>query len=425
MKRVKVAIVGGGPAGIAAAIEAGTAGASVLLVDSDSHLGGKLKQSIFDEFGMSRHGVRLTGPEYAFRDISALELTNCLVLVQTHVFKIVRLSGGFQLTMSCRHGIVIVEADCIVLATGSREITDRQFGLHGTRPSGLMTAGTAQYFMNILGQLPTQKCAILGSSDLALSVARQLTQEGAGVIAVYEPGDALRCKSRLVKSHLTDFDIPINLSTTVRRLFGSGRLRGIQIARTDRTARAVKGTERNIRCDGLIVALGLHPNSDIAESLDVVVDDRTKLPLCDQNNMTLVDGVFVCGSALFPGISVDDISESGKIAGIGAAIYVERERALVKISQSKDFLCISPTHIDTETFSGSFVLSFRTRDVHRNPTIAVSVDRQLVFTKKYSELTPSEPKSVNVILNLALTSDSNINITIKQEAESDEEVPRT
>jgi NADPH-dependent 2,4-dienoyl-CoA reductase/sulfur reductase-like enzyme len=307
-----VAVIGGGPAGLAAAIAADRAGARTALIERESRLGGILKQCIHDGFGLIRFGEKLSGPEYAYRFIAELEKTGAQVHLQKFVMRINRLPGGFELALSGSGGIERLAAKTLILATGCRERTARQAAIHGTRPAGVLTAGAAQYYTNILGQLPCRRCVILGSGDIGLIMARRLTLEGAQVLGVYEAKPTPSGLSRNIAQCLDDFDIPLHTSRTVSRVFGHERLSAVEVCAADESMRPIPGTEERIDCDGLILSVGLIPENELAETLGVPLHPVTKGPVCDHHCMTEVPGVFSCGNAQKVYDLVDDVSENGE-----------------------------------------------------------------------------------------------------------------
>ena len=398
-EKYDVIVIGGGPAGMAAAISASRENAKVLIVERETRLGGILKQCIHDGFGLIRFGEKLSGPEYAFREVEELKKTEACVMLQTFVTRIEKQpDGGFLLTLINRDGMVQVETKSVVLATGCRERTAKQIAIHGTRPAGVFTAGNAQYYTNIMGQMPTKRCVILGSGDIGLIMARRLTLEGATVVGVYEakpsPGGLLR---NIVQC-LNDFDIPLHVSHTVTRIFGTERLTAVEICRVDEHMRPVAGTEEMIECDALILSVGLIPENELAESLNVELCNDTKGPVCDQNFMTKTDGVFSCGNAMHVNDLVDYVSEGGEVAGRAAAHYAEEVRAFAQVSTSKDFLYVTPGCVDISRMDEDVVFFFRTLEVMGKTLVRVLANGREVFQKKYNQLRPPEMERIEIDL---------------------------
>ena len=400
--RVDVAVIGGGPAGLAAALAASREGASVLLVEREARLGGILKQCIHDGFGVVRYGEKLSGPEYACRDVRELEQTNTFVMLQTFVTRIERAGGRFLLTLVSRDGIMQADARSLVLATGCRERTARQVAIHGTRPAGVLTAGNAQYYTNVLGQMPTKRCVILGSGDVGLIMARRLTLEGAEVVGVFEAKDAPGGLFRNVVQCLHDFEIPLVLGHTVTRVFGSQRVAAVETCRVDKYLNPVQSTEKLVKCDALILSVGLIPENELAESLGVELCRYAKGPVCDQNNMTTVDGVFSCGNAAHVTDLVDHVSESGGVAGRSAALYSGRGREFAEVGFGAGFLYAVPQRIDLTGIESETAIFFRSAEVRGKTTVRVFVDGNEVFSKKYGQLRPPEMERITVDFGNAL-----------------------
>lgn len=316
-----VLVLGGGPAGLAAAIAAKEAGADVLLIEREQHLGGILKQCIHDGFGLVRFKEKLSGPEYAERFMETFFEKEIPALTQTFLTDAQKTNDGFDATVVDKDGVHTVHTKSIVLATGCRERTAKQVSIHGTRPAGVFTAGTAQNFINLLGQMPTKRCVILGSGDIGLIMARRLTLEGAEVLGVYEIMPHPSGLLRNIHQCLNDFDIPLHLSHTVTRVFGQDRLTAVEIAQVDDELQPIAGTEEILECDALILSVGLIPENEVAETLGVPLDPKTRGPVCDTNQMTEVPGIFSCGNSLQVFDLVDYVSESGETAGKSAAAW--------------------------------------------------------------------------------------------------------
>lgn len=385
-----VAVIGGGPAGLAAAIAAEGEGSSVLLCEREARLGGILKQCIHDGFGLIRFGEKLSGPEYAHRYTAQLVETGVQVKCLCFVTGITKKENGFLLDLISRKGTERVRAGRLILATGCRERTARQAGIHGTRPAGLLTAGSAQYYTNILGQMPARRCVILGSGDIGLIMARRMTLEGAQVLGVYEVNPVPSGLSRNIAQCLHDFDIPLHVSHTVTRVFGHERLEGIEVARVDTRLRPIPGTERMVACDALILSVGLIPENELAESLCVPLSADTKGPICDQNGMTMVAGVFSCGNAMHVNDLVDYVSESGEAAGRAAARHTGGPRVFAEVQTGKAFLYAVPQKLDLTHLSEETALYFRARKERGKTRLRVLADGREIYTKKYNQLRPPE-----------------------------------
>ena len=397
MMHYDVCVLGGGPAGLAAAISAADNGARTLIIEREAKLGGILKQCIHDGFGIVRFGERLTGPEYARRFIKEMVKRDIDYITNAFATDAKRLPDGtFSFEVQSAQGVLNITCNAVVLACGCRERTSRQVFIHGDRPAGIFNAGTAQYFVNILGYMPTKRCVILGSGDIGMIMARRLTLEGAEVEGVYEIKDTPAGLARNVAQCLDDYNIPLHLSTTVTRVIGEKRVEAVEVAQVDEHMNPIEGTERIIPCDALILSVGLIPENEIAEKLGVELDPATKGAYVDQKLMTSVPGVFSCGNALHVNDLVDYVSQSGDIAGKFAAKYKPEKRYRIKIDYPKnEFSYVVPQYYDLME-QGELTLYFRVRKDCANKTVFIDNDEKVIKKKKYQRMLPSEMETLTV-----------------------------
>ena len=412
MKNYDVIVIGAGPAGLAAAISAEKSGASVLLIEREAKLGGILKQCIHDGFGLTRFNEKLSGPEYAYREISKIENTKVDITTLTFVTKIERQGGVFILTLVTRKGIEKLYGSRIILATGCRERTPRQIFIGGTNPAGLMTAGSAQYYINVLGKMPTKKCVILGSGDIGLIMARRITLEGGKVLGVYEVKPTPSGLTRNIVQCLDDFDIPLHLSHTVTKVFGNDRLEAVEIAKVDDKMHPIESTKHIVDCDALIISVGLIPENEIAEQLGVTLNSKTKGPFVDQKLMTLVDNVYSCGNSLHVSDLADYVSESGEIAGAFAANKEGNKRILREIEIDSHLMYIVPSHFDFNSSARQVIAYFRSIENYEKATVYVRLDQQVIFKKYYQHLNPPEMERITFEIPPATTY-GNIKVSIE------------
>lgn len=434
MERYDVLVIGGGPGGLAAAIAAQKEGARVLLMEREARLGGILKQCIHDGFGLLRFGEKLSGPEYVERFEEEFHSLSIEYQVQTFVTAVEKTEDGFLVRAVNGQGVKEYRSTAMILATGCRERTARQVFIHGTRPAGIFTAGCAQHFVNLMGQLPARRCVILGSGDIGLIMARRLTLEGAKVLGVYEAKPTPSGLTRNLVQCLEDYDIPLYLSHTVTRVFGMERLTGVEVAQVDELMQPISGTEQQVDCDTLILSVGLIPENEMAESLGVPLDGRTKGPICDNRFMTEVEGVFTCGNAMHVNDLVDYVSESGEIAGKAAAACkkapgrestgqenhnktkavpgsIQQRRIPLVAEDSLQYLV--PQRLSLGSDLRKVVLYFRSREILPEGTLTITVDGEVVLTRKYRNLKPPEMERLEVNFEeLRLTEASRVRIFI-------------
>ena len=394
-----VIVIGGGPAGLAAAVSAKKSGAEVLLLEREGRLGGILKQCIHDGFGLMRFKKKLSGPEYAERFIEEVKALQIPVRLWTFVTKIERSKDGFRVWTVSKDGVSELQTRSLILATGCRERTAKQVSIHGTRPAGVYTAGTAQHFTNLQGVMPAKRCVILGSGDIGLIMARRLKLEGADVIGVYEVKPEPSGLTRNMIQCLDDFQIPLHLSKTVTRVFGDERLEGVEICTVDEKMQPIPGTEERIHCDTLILSVGLIPENEIAESMQVRMDPKTKGPLCDSSAMTSVPGVFSCGNAYHVNDLVDYVSESGELAGASAAEYAKEQKiGIVQIPTEAEgeTAYVVPQCVRQEDLRKKVTFYFRCKRTGGERELVVRSGNNVIFQKHFLAVRPPEMERILV-----------------------------
>ena len=324
---------------------------------------------------------------------------NIDAMLRTFVTRVEKLPDGFCVVTVNGEGLKKIYTKTLVLATGCRERTAKQVFIHGTRPAGVFTAGTAQHFTNRLGVMPTKRCVILGSGDIGLIMARRLTLEGAEVLGVYEINPTPSGLTRNIHQCLYDYDIPLYLSHTVTRVFGADRLEAVEICEVDENLRPIKGTEKRVECDALIVSVGLIPENELAESIGVSLDGHTGGPVCDGQLMTSVPGVFSCGNALHVNDLVDFVSASGEEAGKNAALFAAKSQRRVNINIGGEFLYLVPQQLDLEADNSKITFYFRSKKVLGKSTLRLTVDGAEVWKRRYPLLRPPEMQQLVLDMN--------------------------
>lgn len=332
-----VVVIGGGPAGMAAALAAHKAGARVAIVEREQHLGGILRQCIHPGFGLSHFKQELTGPEYAQRFIDQVRATDITLFLDSMVLGIdsgegetARVSGAGEgagaaadhtVTFMSRAGMLQLTGRAVVLAMGCRERTRSEIKIPGSRPAGVFTAGLAQRYINIENLKPGSRAVILGSGDIGLIMARRCTLEGISVEGVYELMPYANGLRRNVKNCLNDFGIPLHLSTTVTRVIGHDRVEAVEVSQVDEHLAPIAGTERIVPCDTLLLSVGLIPENELSVGAGVELDPRTRGAVVDQSLQTGVPGIFACGNVLHVHDLADNVTTESERAGAAAAAY--------------------------------------------------------------------------------------------------------
>lgn len=321
-----VVVIGGGPAGMAAALAAHKAGARVAIVEREQHLGGILRQSIHPGFGLSHFKQELTGPEYAQRFIDQVHATDIVLFLSSMVLGIdsgepTEDTAVHTVTLMNPAGMLRLTGRAVVLAMGCRERTRSEIKIPGSRPAGVFTAGLAQRYINIENLKPGSRAVILGSGDIGLIMARRCTLEGISVEGVYELMPYANGLRRNVKNCLDDFGIPLHLSTTVTRVIGHDRVEAVEVSRVDEHLAPIPGTERVVPCDTLLLSVGLIPENELSVGAGVELDPRTRGAVVDQSLQTSVPGIFACGNVLHVHDLADNVTTESERAGAAAATW--------------------------------------------------------------------------------------------------------
>lgn len=321
-----VVVIGGGPAGMAAALAAQKAGARVAIVEREQHLGGILRQCIHPGFGLSHFKQELTGPEYAQRFIDQVHATDIALFLNSMVLGIdsgepAEDTAVHTVTLMSRAGMLQLTGHAVVLAMGCRERTRSEIKIPGSRPAGVFTAGLAQRYINIENLKPGSRAVILGSGDIGLIMARRCTLEGISVEGVYELMPYANGLRRNVKNCLEDFGIPLHLSTTVTRVIGHDRVEAVEVSQVDEHLAPIPGTERVVPCDTLLLSVGLIPENELSVAAGVELDPRTRGAVVDQSLQTGVPGIFACGNVLHVHDLADNVTTESERAGAAAAAW--------------------------------------------------------------------------------------------------------
>ena len=393
----QVLVIGGGPAGLAAAIAAREAGIEkVLIIERDRMLGGILNQCIHNGFGLHTFHEELTGPEYAARFIKKAAELEIPYLLGTMVLSIDR--DRRVTVMGDDTGILTLTADAVVLAMGCRERPRGALNIPGYRPAGIYTAGTAQRLMNIEGFRIGNRAVILGSGDIGLIMARRLTLEGAEVVCVAELMPYSGGLKRNIVQCLIDYDIPLKLSHTVVDIRGKERVTGVTIAAVDGNRKPVPGSEEEIDCDTLLLSCGLLPENELTKMLDTPMSGITGGAVVDEHLQTGIPGIFACGNVLHVHDLVDYVSEEAAHAGKNAAAYVLgggiAPGAVVTVQTAGGVRYTVPQRIDPAAMEDTVTIRFRVADVYRDRSIAVYRGEKCLTRRKTRVLAPGEMEQV-------------------------------
>ena len=389
-------VVGGGPAGLAAALSAHEAGVTdILILERDVCLGGILNQCIHNGFGLHHFKQELTGPEYAGRFIEQLSGTGIEVLTDAMVLSV---TDDRHVTAVCpREGYLNLSAKAVVLAMGCRERTRGAISIPGTRPAGVLTAGAAQRFVNIEGYMVGKRVVILGSGDIGLIMARRMTLEGAKVLACVEVMPYSGGLQRNIVQCLNDFDIPLYLSHTVTGVHGKRRLEGIDLSQVDENRNPIPGTERYIACDTLLLSVGLIPENHLGDACGIPMDPATRGPKVDESYMTEIPGIFACGNGLHVHDLADYAAHQGTLAGNGAAAYLQNGQNLsnrVSVTAGHQIGYVVPSYLHTENLPKTVELYFRVKQPLEHVQIIIRSSQKIIRTIEKEHVIPSEMEMV-------------------------------
>lgn len=408
-------VIGGGPAGLAAALSAYENGLEkILIIERDKELGGILNQCIHNGFGLHYFKEELTGPEYAGRFIEKLKDTNVSVMTDTMVLEITQ--GKEVHCVNTKDGYQIIKAKSIVLAMGCRERTRGAISIPGTRPAGILTAGAAQRYVNIEGYMVGKKIVILGSGDIGLIMARRMTLEGAKVLACVELMPYSGGLQRNIVQCLNDFDIPLYLSHTIIDIRGKNRVEGITIAEVGADRKPIAGTEIDFDCDTVLLSVGLIPENELTKTADIEIDGRTNGAIVFENMETSAEGIFACGNVVHVHDLVDFVTAESQRAGKAAADYVlngERSRSeFTALKTSNQIGYTVPQKIRKGTESAE--IFFRVRQIFKDSAIVVKDGEKQIARFKREHMAPGEMEKITLPKVLLDKIDSN-EITVSVE----------
>ena len=401
MKNYDIVIIGGGPAGLAAAVSAKENGiGSILILERDNELGGILNQCIHNGFGLHTFKEELTGPEYADRFIQQVNRLQIEYKLNTMVMDI---SPAKKVTaMNRSEGMFEIQAKAVILAMGCRERARGALNIPGYRPAGIFSAGTAQRLVNMEGYMPGREVVILGSGDIGLIMARRMTLEGAKVKVVAELMPYSGGLKRNIVQCLDDYGIPLKLSHTVVDIKGKERVEGVVLAEVDQKGTPIAGTEEFYSCDTLLLSVGLIPENELSRGMGVEMNPVTSGPKVNESLETNMDGVFACGNVLHVHDLVDYVSEEAAAAGRNAAAYVKAGGAEDDGEQEIELKPVSgvrytvPSTIHAARMHDELTVRFRVDGVYRNCFVSTYFNDERVIHRKRQIVAPGEMEEVKL-----------------------------
>lgn len=412
-------VIGGGPAGMAAALSAAKQQVkNILIIERDKELGGILNQCIHLGFGWHHFKQELTGTEYSNLVIKELQKTNINIMTDSMVLKL-NLDGENKIVhvINSQNGYIKLTTKAIVLAMGCRERTRTAIKIHGSRPAGVYTAGTAQRLINIDGCMPGKKVIILGSGDIGLIMARRMTIAGAKVTAVLEIQPHSNGLAGNIAQCLNDFNIPLMLSHTITQIHGTNRVTGVSVCQVDVNLQPIVSSEIIMPCDTVLLSVGLIPENELSYAAGIILDPKTRGPIVGELRQTNKNGVFACGNVLHVHDLVDFVSKEGALAGLGVAQYLDNKLCdgfTHTIIAGQGIGSVVPQKINIHNINDKIEVFMRAKNTYANSTINAYIGDQLIAQKAESKICPAEMLCLTINKQAIINNDqNNKEITIK------------